>query len=175
VSPRVRWRSGRHRGVTEVVLEVGELHHPGEFSGPTTRARNPLDVLLVGLGRSAREQFERPCFDRRQTVRAERFSAERGELEQIVQPRDRTRLRCDGIRDMLDALDNRVAEPSALPDVTDAGDLLSDCWVHPYLPADTVRDRVADGADIDKRVGTTPGGIPAPFFSWGDHEPASPD
>jgi 4-carboxymuconolactone decarboxylase len=173
--PPVRRSARRRLGMTEVVVEVGELHRAGECSGTTRGAHDPADVFLVWLGGGAREQFERTFFDRRQAVGAQRFSAERRELEQVVQPRDRLRVRRDRVRDMLDVFDDRIAEPSELPRVADARDLLSDPWVHPCLPADTLPDSVREGAFAHKRVRTTPDGIPASIIRGDRTSPASPD
>ncbi len=116
--------------MTEVVVEVGEFHHSGEFARPTRSMGNPADVFLVRLGRCVREQFERQFFDRRQAVCAERFSPGRREFEQLMQPRHRLRGRCDRVRDVFDVFHDRVTEPSALSGVTEARHLLSDSWIH---------------------------------------------
>jgi hypothetical protein len=52
---------------------------------------------------------------------------------------------------MLDVLYDRVAESSALPDVTDARGLLSDSWIHPCLPADGLPGSVFSGVSIESR------------------------
>jgi hypothetical protein len=161
--------------MAEVVVEVGQLHRPGELSGPTRGMRDPADVFVVGLGRGPGQQPEGELFDRRQAAGAQRFSAYRRELEQFVEPGHRLRVRCDRVGDVLEVFNDQLTKPSALPDMTDARDLLTDSWIHPRLPADGLPDRIVEGGLGHKRVDTIPDGIPACMPQLRVTNGASPD
>lgn len=58
--PRVSGSAGRHQSVGEMVIEVGELHHPRELSGLPGRVRDPSHLAWIHrVGRSVLSGPER--------------------------------------------------------------------------------------------------------------------
>ena len=110
------------RPVAEVIVQVGQLDGPREVPRRAVGARDPLHVLLVGLGVSAGQEPQGRELDRREAAPEELGRLRGRALEDVVQEGDRARLRRHRGGHPLDVIDERGSEPGALPEVAVAGD-----------------------------------------------------
>jgi len=105
-----------------MVVEVRQLHGPGELAGGPGSVSDSPHVHVVGLVGGMGQQCQRPDLDRGETVATELGPRDPTMLEQIVQQRRRAGLRRDSGCHALNVLDHRFAESTALTGVTFAGE-----------------------------------------------------
>ena len=132
LGPCVRRSPRRASPVAEVVVQVGELDGARELARRAVGARDPQDVLLVGLGVSAGQELQGSELDLGEALPDELRGSDGRVLEDVVQEGDRARLRRHGGGHPLDMVDERGARPVAHAEEAVVGDATRRRSLHAY-------------------------------------------